>query len=217
MGAVRKAICQPKGGEKMYKNSRDLKETYGYLLRLSLLLALCLHLVGFLAKKEIGLHPAKIRIARADTLWSFPEEPPPDVVEPPPQKKPDIVPAEPGDPDAVETIVTDRELWKKPTLPDPVPSDTFYDVYEEAPIPVVKVKPVYPPVAVAMELEGVVYVIAYIDITGKVVKAEVGKSAHESLNNAALESVMQWHFTPAKMMDKPVPVMVGIPIEFRLK
>jgi protein TonB len=206
------------GGGKMDRYGSDLKEIYGRLLRLSLLLALCIYLVGFLAKQDMGLHPVALDPIKTDTLWIFPEEPPPDIEEPPPvqRPKPEITPAEPDDPDAVETIITDSEAWSQPPHIDlPVPK--FTEVYEEKPVPIFKAKPIYPPLAKLGKLEGRVYVIAYIDATGRVVKAEIGISAHESLDRAALESVRQWRFKPARMRDKPVAVKVGIPIDFKLR
>jgi protein TonB len=202
----------------MKKKTRDLKEGYARLLKLSLLLALCFHIVGFLAKQETVLHPTKMRRPRPDTLWVFPEKPPPEIEEPPPLERPrrEIEPAEHDDPDAVETIMTDSQAWNRtPTMDLPEPE--FRIDYEEPPVAINKIKPVYPPMARIGQIEGTVYVIAYIDETGRVVKVEIGGSIHESLDKAALEAVKQWRFNPAKMRDKPVAVMVGIPVTFRLK
>jgi protein TonB len=98
-----------------------------------------------------------------------------------------------------------------------LPAPVFRIDYEEPPVTLTRVKPVYPLLAKLGRIEGTVYVKAYIDSTGKVVKVEIGGSVHESLDRAALEAVKQWRFSPAKMRDKPVAVMVGIPVNFRLK
>jgi len=202
----------------MDRKERDLKEIYGRLLKLSLLLALSIYLVGFLAKKEMGLHPITLRADRVDTLWMFPEDPPPNTEEPPPieRPRPNIQPAEPDDPEAVETIMTDSEAWNRPPPVD-LPAPEFRIDYEEPPVAIAKVKPLYPPLAKLGQIEGTVYVIAYIDATGRVVKVEIGASVHESLDRAALEAVKEWRFSPAKMRDKPVAVMVGIPVAFKLR
>jgi protein TonB len=194
----------------------DLKVVYGRVLKLSLLLALCLHLVGFLAKREVALHPFTTGF-KPDTVFVFPAKPPvPE--EPPPIERPNrqVTPADDDDADAVATIDKDKNLWDRPP-PIELPRDDFSENYDEEPVAVKQVEPVYPKMARMAGLEGTVYVAAYIDTLGNVVRVEVAGSAQELLSSAAAEAVSQWHFLPGKVMGKPVAVKVGIPITFRLK
>ncbi len=200
----------------MDENERDLKRVYGRVLKLSLLLALCLHLVGFLAKSDMALHPFTTSF-KPDSIFAFPARPPvPD--EPPPVDRPkfDIIPAEDDDPEAVATIDRDRSLWDRPPAVE-LQRDTFTIIYDEEPVVIREVEPVYPKIAKMAGLEGNVYVAAYIDTAGNVVRVEVAESDHELLSSAAAEAVSQWRFLPGKAMGKPVAVKVGIPVTFRLK
>lgn len=201
----------------MKQESRDLKEKYGYILKLSLLLALCLHLAGFVAKKEFGLHPITPRtIDRQDTIITVPmpeiPEEPPEIPKPPPL----VVPAKEDDPEAVETIPELDELWHRPPPPQIPPPDSFI-IHDKWPEPIKRTNLQYPKLAILTQLEGTVFVAAYIDTTGKVLRAHVAQSAHEILDTAALQAIKQWHFSPAMNRDKPVAVWITIPVTFRLK
>ncbi len=58
-----------------------------------------------------------------------------------------------------------------------------------------RVEPVYPPEAQAKGIKGVVIVEARVDTTGKVVDARILRSI-PALDQAALDAVRQWRFTP---------------------
>jgi TonB family protein len=58
-----------------------------------------------------------------------------------------------------------------------------------------KVAPVYPPMAKQMHITGVVKVIATVDATGKVIKAE-SPSGNKILALAATDCVKMWKFAP---------------------
>lgn len=81
---------------------------------------------------------------------------------------------------------------------------------------VVKIEPVYPPIAVRAGLEGNVFVQVWVDTKGEVRKTVVVKSDGEVFNDAAVEAARGWVFTPALMQDRPVSVWVTIPFRFRL-
>jgi len=58
-----------------------------------------------------------------------------------------------------------------------------------------KVPPVYPPLARQMHITGVVKVLATIDASGKVTKAE-SPSGNKILALSAIDCVKQWKFAP---------------------
>lgn len=202
----------------MKNESKDLKETYNYLLKLSMLLALCLHFAGFAAKREFGLHPVALtpikphRTGIIDTQApELPEEPP--EIRRPPRR---FLETEEDDPGAVDTIEKQSQLRHGPP-PVKLPPRDFTRVYDEPPVAVRQINPRYPRLARMAQLEGTVYVTAYIDTSGNVVRTEIAQSAHEILDRAAANAIAQWHFTPARIMDNPVAVMVEIRVVFSLR
>lgn len=77
--------------------------------------------------------------------------------------------------------------------------------------------PVYPPEAVQQQLEGLVTLSVTIAASGEVTKVTVAESCgHEVLDQAALDAVCQWQFSPATQGGKPVEWTARLPIRFRL-
>jgi TonB family protein len=58
-----------------------------------------------------------------------------------------------------------------------------------------KVPPTYPPIAKQLRITGLVTVVATVDSTGKVIKAE-SNSGNKVLAPAAIDAVKQWKFAP---------------------
>jgi len=88
---------------------------------------------------------------------------------------------------------------------------------EKEPQPVKRVSPPYPEIAKRAGVEGKVFIKALVDKEGKVKKAVIFKSDAEIFNQAALDAVSQWVFTPAVMNNGPVTVWVVVPFNFQLK
>jgi len=88
---------------------------------------------------------------------------------------------------------------------------------EKEPQPVKRISPPYPEIAKRAGVEGKVFVKALVDKEGKVRKAVIFKSDAEIFNQAALDAVYQWVFTPAVMNNGPVTVWVVVPFNFQLK
>ena len=78
-----------------------------------------------------------------------------------------------------------------------------------------KVPPIYPPDAKHNGVEGEVVIDAVIDTNGKPTNLKV-VSGPAALQGAALASVRHWQYEPSYVDDKPVPVEMLIPVEFRL-
>ncbi len=77
---------------------------------------------------------------------------------------------------------------------------------------------IYPEKAVALKLEGVSLVSAWIDAKGYVVYAVVTEgSGHGMLDSAALNAVVGGDFKAAKRDGKNVASRVTVPVEFRLR
>ena len=77
------------------------------------------------------------------------------------------------------------------------------------------VHPVYPADAIAQRVQGVVIIEARIDADGTVSGARILRSAG-ILDQAALDAVRQWQFTPTLLNGQPVPVIISTTVSFRL-
>jgi len=86
----------------------------------------------------------------------------------------------------------------------------------KAPTKIKDVKPVYPAIAQSAHVSGVVTIEATIGPDGKVIDAKVLRSV-PMLDQAALEAVRQWEYTPTLLNGVPVPVVVTVTINFALQ
>src|SRR5436190_11055759 len=78
------------------------------------------------------------------------------------------------------------------------------------------VKPVYPPIAQSARVQGVVIIEATIGPDGRVKEAKVLRSI-PLLDQAALDAVKQWQFTPTLLNGVPVPVIMTVTVNFTLQ
>ena len=78
------------------------------------------------------------------------------------------------------------------------------------------VKPVYPAMAKSARVAGVVIIEATIGADGKVIDAKVLRSV-PMLDQAALDAVRQWEYTPTLLNGVPVPVVMTVTINFKLQ
>jgi protein TonB len=84
-----------------------------------------------------------------------------------------------------------------------------------APEKIVNVAPIYPPLARASHVQGVVIVEATIDNRGNVESARVLRSI-PLLDQAALDAVYQWKFTPTLLNGIAVPIIMTVTVNFKL-
>ncbi len=108
-----------------------------------------------------------------------------------------------------------QKVEKKQTkeeIPDP---DKMIDV-DEFVKTIKQVTPKYPEDAKAQNIEGKVFLKVLVGIDGVPRDVRVVKSDAQQLEKAAIESVMQWRFEPAKLKGKPVAVWVVVPFNFAL-
>jgi protein TonB len=86
----------------------------------------------------------------------------------------------------------------------------------KAPTKIQDVKPVYPPVAQEARVSGVVILEVRIEPDGSVSQARVLRSI-PLLDEAAVEAVMQWRFTPTLLNGQAIPVMMTVTVNFTLQ
>jgi protein TonB len=104
-----------------------------------------------------------------------------------------------------------------PEAPPPPPVKPLRaGVHIAEPRKVKDVPPVYPMTAVVARLEGVVVVECLLDVRGRVQEARVLRGV-PLLEEAALDAVRQWAYTPTLMNGEPVPVILTVTVRFQLK
>jgi protein TonB len=78
------------------------------------------------------------------------------------------------------------------------------------------VMPVYPDIAMRARIAGAVILEATIDAQGKVVNLRVLRSV-PLLDQAAVDAVRQWEFTPTRLNGVAVPVVMTVTVNFTLR
>src|ERR671914_75421 len=103
-----------------------------------------------------------------------------------------------------------------PPPPPPPPQPTRAGGNTKTPRKTRDVKPPYPPIAQSARVQGVVIIEATIGADGRVKDAKVLRSI-PLLDQAALDAVKQWQFTPTLLNNVPVPVIMTVTVNFTLQ
>jgi protein TonB len=102
--------------------------------------------------------------------------------------------------------------------PQTTPPTEVSTEYDEKPRVLRKVHPKYPATARRAEKEGLVTLEFTVEVDGKVADIKVVRSMIGfGFDEAAIEAVKKWHFTPAKKGGEAVPIRVRLPIRFTLE
>ena len=196
-----------------------LKDAHPRILRTALLIAVLVHAAAFVAVPKFSIAP--YRLAQEGPP---PIEPLNIVIERPRRteeaRKPPQVeafePTETADQDAtIGPTTIDLDDLEMPLVEERSRPDTF-EVFDEPPVAVLKVDPVYPDLARQAELEGSVGLLIVIDELGNVERAEVVTSV-PGLDEAAVQAVLRWKFEPARQRNIPVRVRVYQTVRFQLR
>jgi protein TonB len=195
----------------------EFKSRYRKYFDIALLLSLGVHLFAFAFVPQIDINPSK---TNADELEVI--DIPPEIEIPPPPKaieRPKI-PIESLDEDVEEEETIEDTTFNPDDMldapPPPPPGSGDFYVFDKAPKPKRMVKPEYPKMARTAEIEGIVVLKVTIDEFGRVLRAVVVKSDSEVFDQAAIDAMMQWSFTPAEQSGNPVKATVTIPLRFSL-
>jgi protein TonB len=78
------------------------------------------------------------------------------------------------------------------------------------------VNPVYPSIAQSARVQGVVIIEATIGVDGRVQDTKVLRSI-PLLDQAAVDAVRQWTYTPTLLNGVPVPVIMTVTVNFTLR
>jgi len=208
----------------------DLRRTYKRVLEICIIISLAILIVAFkffphFNDEGIAMEGPQELFTVEDIQQTKQENRPP-----PPPKPP--IPIEAPSDDVLEDIeIEDTEIDFEAEIEAPPPppvekkveeEPTYFVAVEEMPAPVggiqgIQSRIVYPEIAKRAGVEGKVYVLAFVDETGTVTKAQIIKGIGAGCDEAALDAVLKTKFTPGKQRGKPVHVQVSIPIIFKLK
>lgn len=209
----------------------DLKLKYQRVFEISIIISLALIIVAFkffptFDKEEVKLEGPQELVNVEDVVNTKQESAPP-----PPPKPP--IPIEAPADDVLEDIAigeTELNVDEQVSAPPPPPKQeveeeeeaVFFVAVEETPEPIggieaIQKKIVYPEIAKRAGVQGRVFIKAFVNEVGDVVKAEVIKGIGAGCDEAAVQAVMQTKFKPGKQRGKAVKVQVSIPIVFKLQ
>jgi TonB family protein len=115
-------------------------------------------------------------------------------------------------------FVQDRfDDLKDPPPPSPSGPQVKFIPYDDAPVPITPIRPVYPDLAQEAGVEGQVIVQCFIDDKGRVKETIILKGIpNTGLNESAVEALRKTRFRPAKQRNRAVGVWITIPINFTL-
>lgn len=131
---------------------------------------------------------------------------------------PGAIPGVPGgDPLGVPLGLPSGSMAGSPVRPPPPEKPPIVRVGQgiREPRKIVHVAPQYPLIAQRAQVEGVVVLEAVLDETGRVDRMRVLRS-EPLLDEAAVQAVRQWRYTPTLLNGIPVPVLMTITVKFSL-
>jgi protein TonB len=122
-----------------------------------------------------------------------------------------------GDARGFAAITIPGATLAPPPPPAPPPQQPFrLHSGIEPPRKIVNVEPLYPPLAQAARQQGVVILETVIDAQGAVETVRVLRG-YPLLDQAAVDAVKRWRFTPARLNGQPVPVVMTVTVNFFLR
>jgi len=127
----------------------------------------------------------------------------------------DVSGIERGVPGGLEHGFAGESLPAPPPPPEPRPPVHIISCMQ-MPRKIVNVDPTYPPIARAGRVEGVVILEAVLDESGRVESVRVLRTI-PLLDQAAVDAVKQWRFTPTLLSGVPVPVVMTVTVRFTLR
>ncbi len=207
----------------------DLKLKYRRMFEIGLVLSLLILIFAFKYFPRVEGEKMKIEapqeLVDVEDIVNTKQE-----TAPPPPPKPPIPIEAPSDEvlEDVELSETELDVNEEVAAPPPPPVEEeevapqFFVAVEEMPEPIggieaIQKRIVYPEIAKRAGVQGRVFVKAFVDENGNVIKAEIIKGIGAGCDEAAIKAVMATKFKPGRQRGKPVKVQVSIPILFKLK
>ena len=203
------------------RHINPLKKSYPLIIRLTTLIGIILIILNFL------IYPRFINTLSFETVDQLVIEnidiPQTQQIDnTPPPARPSI-PVPSDDEDIAEDLTLDEldfDDFSNMDAPPPPPSGpkVVFIPYDDPPVAMTPIRPVYPEIAQEAGIEGVIVVQAFIDEKGRVKETLILKGVpNTGLDEAAMEAIKGTRFRPAKQRERAVGVWISIPVNFRLK
>ncbi len=200
--------------------NEQFKLQYPRYLRWSTLVVLALTILFFVCLPHHAPHPC--RMPELPPIEWTPVQPFETLPEPPrPLPRPSVI--EPVDDDLLpEELPIPETLLRFQDVLRPVSeawrgTEPEFVASSAPPALIRRVMPDYPELARLAHLEGEVLVHVLVGPDGSVLEAEVAAGAHPLLDRAALAAARRCVFRPGMQCERPVPVWVAVPFNFRLR
>ena len=203
------------------RHINPLKKNYPLIIRLTTLVGIILIILNFL------VYPRFINTLSFETVdqliienIDIPQTQ--QIDNTPPPARPSI-PVPSDDEDIAEDLTLDEldfDDFSNMDAPPPPPSGpkVVFIPYDDPPVAMTPIRPVYPEIAQEAGIEGVIVVQAFIDEKGRVKETLILKGVpNTGLDEAAMEAIKTTRFRPAKQRERAVGVWISIPVNFRLK
>ncbi|MBN1637611.1 MAG: TonB family protein [Ignavibacteriales bacterium] len=210
----------------------DLKMKYKRFFEIALILSLGLLIIAFKffpdVKETVAEMESVQELIDVEDIDQTKQE-----NQPPPPPKPPIPVEAPSDNVLDDIAIGDMELDENEIVAPPPPpvqeekkeeetEPVFFVAVEEQPTPIggieeIQKNIIYPEIAKKAGVQGKVYIKAYVDENGIVVKTEVLKGIGAGCDEAAADAVMKTRFNPGKQRGKPVKCQVTVPVHFVLQ
>ena len=209
----------------------DLKLKYKRVFEMSLILSLGILIAAFKFfpkfEQELVAVEGPQELVQVEEVEHTKQENLP----PPPPKPP--VPIEAPSEDVLDDIeIEETEIDLEAEIEAPPPpmeeekeeevDPVFFVAVENQPEPIggiagIQSRIVYPEIAKRAGVQGRVFIKAFVDEKGNVVRAEVLKGIGAGCDEAAVDAVLKTKFKPGRQRGKAVKVQVSIPVVFRLQ
>ena len=203
------------------RHTNPLKIKYPIIIRLTTLIGIILVILNFL------IFPLFINTLSFETVdqliienIDIPQTQ--QIDNTPPPARPSI-PVPSDDEDIADDLTLDEldfDDFSNMDAPPPPPSGpkVVFIPYDDPPVAMTPIRPVYPEIAQEAGIEGVIVVQAFIDEKGRVKETQILKGVpNTGLDEAAMDAIRKTRFKPAKQRERAVGVWISIPVNFRLK
>jgi protein TonB len=185
-----------------------------------LIAAIVLHLVLLFARLPAwGPAPKRVDAVQEQAMkvQFLKPPPPPPKVKPKPEPKPKRIPRPDETPDEPEPEVVPEPPQVESEAPpapvsEPVQTGPVRVAPGQGPGLIKRVEPKYPPIAQAARMQGTVVLDAIIQKDGTVGEIKVLKSANHLFDQAAIDALKQWRYTPG-----PYDVILTVTVHFTLR
>ena len=197
------------------RHTNPLKIKYQIIIRLTTLIGIILVILNFL------IFPRFINTLSFETVdqliienIDIPQTQ--QIDNTPPPARPSI-PVPSDDEDIADDLTLDEldfDDFSNMDAPPPPPSGpkVVFIPYDDPPVAMTPIRPVYPEIAQEAGIEGVIVVQAFIDEKGRVKETQILKGVpNTGLDEAAMDAIRKTRFKPAKLVFNPSTVLSPLP------